>query len=144
MKLSELRGLDPRNIGQWPFPLRALIILAVCAAVIAAGYWFDTRLQIEDLEKHSNKERELKEIFETKQRKFANLEPLKLQLAEMEQSFGDMLRLLPDETEIEGLLVDISQSGLASGLEFELFKPEKEIPAVHQCGRIVAKNRDPA
>jgi type IV pilus assembly protein PilO len=66
--------------------------------------------------------------FDTKQRKAANLEPLKEQLALMKESFGALLRLLPNKTEIEALLVDISQSGLASGLEFELFKPQPEQP----------------
>ena len=68
-------------------------------------------------------------MFEAKQRKAANLVPLQRQLAEIERQFGGMLRLLPNKTEIEGLLVDISKSGLASGLEFELFRPGPEQPA---------------
>ena len=74
-------------------------------------------------------EKEKKEVFEGKQRKAANLEPLREQLEEMKQSFGAMLRQLPNQAEIDALLVDISQTGLASGLEFELFKPGAETQA---------------
>ena len=120
--------LDPNNIGNWPGALKGLIILILCAIVLGAGYWFDTKGQLEKLAKAQDKEVELKETFELKQRKAANLEPLREQLKEMKESFGNLLRLLPNKTEIEGLLVDISQSGLAAGLEFELFKPSKEQP----------------
>jgi len=128
MKLSDLQNLDPSNIGGWPAPIRAIVILVLCAAVLGAGYYFDTKDQVDSLDRVERQETDLKATFEAKQRKAANLEPLKLQLKEMKQSFGAMLRLLPNRTEIEGLLVDISQSGLAAGLEFELFKPAKEQP----------------
>jgi len=100
----------------------------LCIAVLAAGYYLDTQDQILNLDKVTAKEQDLKGVFENKQRKAANLKPLKRQLQEMKQSFGAMLRLLPNKTEVEGLLVDISQAGLAAGLEFELFKPNAEIP----------------
>lgn len=128
MNLKDLQNLDPKNIGSWPAVLKALVLLGLCAAVLGAGYWFDTRPQIEALEREAKKEEQLKQTFEIKQRKAANLDPLKRQLQEMKQTFGDLLRLLPNRTEIEGLLVDISQSGLAAGLEFELFKPSAEQP----------------
>ena len=129
MTLAELNNLDPNNIGNWPGPIKGIIILILCVAVLGAGFYFDTQDMILNLDKVEAEEGELKKIFENKQRKAANLEPLKLQLAEMKQSFGAMLRLLPNKTEVEGLLVDISQSGLAAGLEFELFKPNSEVPA---------------
>ena len=128
MKLSDFQNLDPANIGGWPAPIRAFVIVVLCAAVLGAGYWFDTKDQMERLDRAEAEEIQLKDVFETKQRKAANLEPLKNLLKEMKQSFGAMLRLLPNRTEIEGLLVDISQSGLAAGLEFELFKPGAEQP----------------
>lgn len=128
MKLSDLQNLDPNNIGGWPTPVKVLLVLVVCVAVLGAGYYFDTQEQVLKLENAEKEELNLKTTFETKQRKAANLEPLKQQLALMKESFGNLLRLLPDRTEIEGLLVDISQSGLASGLEFELFKPGPEEP----------------
>ncbi len=128
MNLKDFQNLDPRNIGSWPAALKSLVLLSLCVALLGAGYWFDTRSQIEQLEREAKKEEQLKQTFEIKQRKAANLEPLKRQLQEMKQTFGDLLRLLPNKTEIEGLLVDISQSGLAAGLEFELFKPGPEQP----------------
>ena len=118
--------LDPNNIGNWPGPLKGVVILILCAALLGAGYWFDTKDQLVTLETSQKKEVELKRVFEIKQRKAANLEPLREQLKEMKESFGNLLRLLPNKTEIEGLLVDISQSGLSAGLEFELFKPSAE------------------
>jgi type IV pilus assembly protein PilO len=118
--------LDPNNIGNWPGALKGLVILVLCAVLLGVGYWFDTKEQLVRLADAQDKEVELKETFELKQRKAANLEPLREQLKEMKESFGNLLRLLPNKTEIEGLLVDISQSGLAAGLEFELFKPSKE------------------
>lgn len=118
--------LDPNNIGNWPGPLKGVVILVLCAALLGAGYWFDTKDQLVKLETSQKKESELKQVFEIKQRKAANLGPLREQLKEMKESFGNLLRLLPNKTEIEGLLVDISQSGLSAGLEFELFKPSAE------------------
>ena len=116
MKMSEIQNLDPNNIGSWPGPAKGVAIAVLCAAVLGAGYYFDTQAQLDEFDSHVRKERELKDVFEAKQRKAANLEPLKRQLREMEQSFGALLRLLPNRTEIEGLLVDISKSGLAAGL----------------------------
>jgi len=118
--------LDPNNIGNWPGPLKGIVILILCAAVLGAGYWFDTKDQLVTLETAQKKEVELKRVFEFKQKKAANLDALRDQLKEMKESFGNLLRLLPNKTEIEGLLVDISQSGLSAGLEFELFKPGAE------------------
>ena len=129
MNLNDLNNLDINNIGNWPVAAKSAVIMLLCAAVLGAGFWFDTRNQLENLEKVEKTEIDLKHSFEVKQRKAAILEPLKVQLADMKQSFGELLRQLPNKTEIEGLLVDISQSGLASGLEFELFKPEAEVPA---------------
>ena len=118
--------LDPNKIGSWPGPLKGAVILVLCAALLGAGYWFDTKDQLVKLETSQKKEVELKGVFEIKQRKAANLQSLREQLKEMKESFGNLLRLLPNKTEIEGLLVDISQSGLSAGLEFELFKPSAE------------------
>lgn len=129
MNLSEIQNLDFNNIGSWPTPAKAVAIIILCGLVLGAGYYFDTQEQLDRHARFVQKEAELKSIFEAKQRKAANLEPLKRQLKEMEQTFGGLLKLLPDRTQIDGLLVDISKSGLAAGLEFELFKPGSEIPA---------------
>ena len=129
MTLDELSNLDPNNIGSWPLLIRIVAILVVCVAILGAGLYYDVKPQRETLATEEKKEVELKSTFEIKQRKAANLEALKLQMQEMQQTFGDLLRQLPNKTEVAGLIVDISQTGLAAGLEFELFKPAKEIPS---------------
>ncbi len=128
MTLDELNSLDPQNIGAWPLPIRIVVIAVVCAAIAYATFHYDVDPQLAALEKVEKEEVTLRETFEVKQKKAANLEALKEQLAEMKQSFGDMIRQLPDKTEVAGLIVDISQTGLAAGLTFELFQPGKEKP----------------
>lgn len=129
MTLDELNSLDPNNIGSWPLPVRMVVVVVVCLAVAYGAWHYDVQPQLDSLATVEKEEVTLRETFEGKQRKAANLNALKEQLAEMKQSFGDMIRQLPDQTEVAGLIVDISQTGLATGLEFELFKPGKEKPA---------------
>ena len=129
MTFDELNSLDPQNIGAWPLPVRIVLITLVCAAIAYVLWLKDIEPQLLDLAKAEEEEITLRQTLDTKQRKAANLEALKEQLAEMKQSFGDMIRQLPDKTEVAGLIVDISQTGLAAGLTFELFKPGKEKPA---------------
>lgn len=128
MNLSELNDLDLSNVANWPLPARTLIIGIVFAAVLGLGYWFDIKDQGIRLDKAESKETELRQTFEMKAKKAANLAAYEEQLEEMKESFGAMLRQLPNKTEVAELLVDISQTGLASGLEFELFKPQAESP----------------
>jgi type IV pilus assembly protein PilO len=127
MNLSSL-NLDPENVGSWPLPIKAAAVLIICALAAGAVYYFDTQNQLAELGTIQAKEQELKTAFETKQKKAVNLEEYRLQLDEIEKSFGDLLRQLPDKTQVPDLLVDVSQTGLASGLEFELFKPGNEAP----------------
>ncbi len=126
---EQLKTLDFNDVGSWPLIAKVIAILLVSVAVLFAGYWFDTQQQLEVLKQAEQKETELKETFKAKQIKAINLEDYKQQMADMERSFGAMLRQLPSKTEVAELLVDISQSGLANGLEFELFKPLAEVPA---------------
>ncbi len=126
MKNIDLNDLDLGSIGSWPMPVKAALIAVVCIIVLALGYFLDTQKQLESLERNRNEETKLKKDFETKQAKAANLDAYKTQMEEMKRSFGAMLRQLPSKTEVEDLLVDISQTGLASGIEFQLFKPEAE------------------
>ena len=128
MNLSELNNLDIKNIPNWPPAARAFVVFAVFVGVLGLGYWLDIKDQRAGLEKAEAKEKELRQVFEVKAKKAANLAAYEQQLAEMKESFGAMLRQLPNKTEVAELLVDISQTGLASGLEFELFKPQTEIP----------------
>ncbi len=128
MNLQDLNELDFNNIGVWPGPVKFVLMLIVCALVGVGGYYLDTEKQLKQLERVEMKEVELRRTFQDKQAKAANLDAYKKQLEEMKQSFGAMLRQLPNKTEVAELLVDVSQTGLASGLEFELFKPQGEVP----------------
>jgi len=123
----DFNDLDINNIGSWPTPVKTILIIIICTAVLAIGYFLDVKKQQTTLERAERQEITLKQDFETKQAKATNLEAYQQQMKEMEESFGAMLRQLPSKTEVEHLLVDISQTGLASGIEFKLFKPEKEV-----------------
>lgn len=127
MDLNELNELDLNSFGEWPFPVKVVAILLACIALAGAAYYFDTKDQLARLAQNQSTERNLRTELETKQRKAANLDAYRTQLAEMKESFGAMLRQLPNKTEVASLLVDVSQTGLANGLEFELFQPQDEI-----------------
>jgi type IV pilus assembly protein PilO len=125
---DDLKRLDINNVGNWPVAFKALAVGVICAAVLGAGVYFDTMSQLGALHKEQDKEASLKKTFEEKQSKAVSLNAYKKQMEEMQKVFGEMLRQLPSKTEVAALLVDISQVGVAAGLEFELFKPEPEIP----------------
>jgi type IV pilus assembly protein PilO len=124
----ELDQLDLADVARWPAAARAVVILFLMGGVIFLGYWFHTKDQLVELEQVEQQEVDLRVIFEKKAQQAANLEAYEKQLEEMRESFGAMLRQLPNKTEVADLLVDVSQTGLASGLEFELFKPQAENP----------------
>jgi type IV pilus assembly protein PilO len=124
----DLNELDLTNIARWPAAARAVVIIFIMGGVIFLGYWFHTKDQLVQLEEAEQHEMDLKVIFEKKAQQAANLEAYEQQLEDMRESFGAMLRQLPNKTEVADLLVDVSQTGLASGLEFELFKPQAELP----------------
>jgi type IV pilus assembly protein PilO len=118
--------LEPDNIGTAPMGIKLGVFITLFVMIIAAGIYFDTQDQLKVLEKHEKKELELKAEFKVKADQAAKLELYKEQLAEMEASFGALLRQLPETTEVESLLVDVSQTGLAAGLEVKRFKPSAE------------------
>jgi len=124
----DLNELDLSNIARWPTAARAVLVIFLMGGVIFLGYWFHVKDQLVDLTTQEEKEDGLKVIFETKARQAVNLEAYEKQLDEMRESFGAMLRQLPNQTEVADLLVDVSQTGLASGLEFVLFQPRAEVP----------------
>jgi type IV pilus assembly protein PilO len=127
--IDELKSLDVNDIGRWPTAFRAAVIAVVFVAVIGIGIYFtiieDKRPQ---LQRAQDDEQQLRLTFENKQRKAANYDDYKAQLTQIEQSFGTMLRQLPGDTEIPSLIVDISQTGLAAGLQEKLFVPQAENP----------------
>ena len=118
--------LEPDNIGTAPTSIKLAVFAFLFIGIIAAGIYFDTRKQVQVLETHEKKEVKLKQEFKVKANQSAKLELYKEQLAEMEASFGALLRQLPSTTEVESLLVDVSQTGLAAGLEVKKFKPSSE------------------
>jgi len=126
MKDFDLNNLDLSNIGAWPMAAKAAVIFVVCIIVLVLGYFLDVKKQQQVLEQTRRQEVTLKADFEKKQATAANLDAYKKQMKEMKESFGTMLRQLPSKTEVEDLLVDISQTGLASGIKFDLFKPAQE------------------
>jgi type IV pilus assembly protein PilO len=127
--VEELQSLDANDVGRWPLPFRVGVIVIVFVLVVALGiYFFIVKDKAPLLERAQNEEQELRLTFENKQRKAANYDAYKAQLEQIEQSFGTMLRQLPGETEIPSLIVDISQTGLAAGLQEKLFIPQAEIP----------------
>ncbi len=124
---DQLRNLDPNDPGRWPFAIRIATVALLFIVVTAGGYYFLVwKKQRPVLLEERAKESELMESLSTKARRAANLEAYRQQLAEMEKSFGAMLRQLPNKTEVPNLLVDISQTGLAAGLEEKLFQPQGE------------------
>jgi type IV pilus assembly protein PilO len=125
---EDLKNLDLNDIGRWPLPIQAFFMaLFFVIATAGAFYAFVWKSQMPRLEKAEAEERELRSTFEAKQKKAANFSAYKAQLAEIERSFGTMLRQLPGKTEIPNLLVDISQTGLGAGLQEELFQPGEEV-----------------
>ena len=125
--LDQLRALDPRDPGRWPLAVRGFfvaLVFVVCAGF--AGYMLVWNQDRPVLQKAEADERDLRGQFENKQQRAANLDAYRAQLGEMERSFGAMLRQLPGKTEVPSLLVDISQTGLAAGLQEKLFQPGSE------------------
>ncbi len=127
--LEELRSLDVNDVGRWPLAFRAAVIVMVFLLVVGLGfYWKIVKDMAPVLERAQADELQYRDTFESKQKKAANYDAYKAQLAQIEQSFGTMLRQLPGETEIPSLIVDISQTGLGAGLQERLFEPQPEVP----------------
>jgi type IV pilus assembly protein PilO len=122
MNLSEINW-DINTAGSWPTPVKAVVIAIICAVLAAAWVYLDTFGQLEELAAAEKKELDLKTDFEGKQRKSVNLQDYRDQLAQIETSLAIMIKQMPTQEEVASLLVDISQTGLASGLEFRLFQP---------------------
>ncbi len=126
--IEELRSLDTSDPGRWPVLFRIISVAVVFVAVSVLGvYMFVIKSEIPLLERSELEEQELRATFEERQTKAANFDAYRSQLAEIERSFGAMLRQLPGRTEVPNLLVDISQTGLGAGLEEQLFQPMGEI-----------------
>jgi type IV pilus assembly protein PilO len=126
MNLSEVNW-DFNAAGTWPLPIKIITIVLVCLIVVGLDIYYITSDQLTELESLENKEQELKKTFENKQKKAANLPDYREQLKQIELRLGEMINQMPTKAEVANLLIDISQTGLASGLEFRLFKPAAPI-----------------
>jgi type IV pilus assembly protein PilO len=123
MKLEDLRRLDPKNPGGWPVPVRLSAMAGLLLLIVALGAALDWKDQWETLDRAREEEQKLKDAFLAKKKEAVNLDIHKQQLKEIEQSFGALLKQLPNKAEMDALLTDINQAGLNRGLQFELFKP---------------------
>lgn len=123
---EEFRTLDPRDPGAWPLVPRIVILAGIFLGLLLVAGWFGWQGQLEEFETKQREEEKLKEEWLNKKKQAVNLEEYRNQLAEMERSFGALLKQLPNAAEMESLLVDINQAGLGRGLQFELFKPGSE------------------
>lgn len=127
-KKFNINELDFNNIGNWPQNAKVVFCVVLALFIVIMGYLLVFRGQQEELAGLERKEVELRADFEKEQGRAVNLEPLKQQLAQMEQVLQQMLRQLPSRTEMPDLIVDISQTALSSGLNNELFQPGVEVP----------------
>lgn len=127
MKLvEELKNINPQNPGSWPWLVKISAFVIIFIAVVAAGAVFDWKGQWDEYSNAKAEEGKLKEAFLVKKRQAINLDLIKKQLLETQQSFGALLKQLPNKSEMDALLTDINQAGLGRGLQFDLFRPGPE------------------
>lgn len=125
-RINSLDIQDLKKVGTAPKPVQFLVMALVAALIVGGMGWFLVKPAVAELEEAEAREQELRSQFRAMQSKAANLEAYKEQLAQMEEDFGAMLRQLPDETDMESLLVDLSQTSVAAGLEVQHFQPGQE------------------
>jgi type IV pilus assembly protein PilO len=126
MNLDDINKLDLKTLSDWPLPTKLTALGLLSVAIVAAGWWFDWRSGMADLDAARQKETELRAVFTTKKNQAINLEAYRKQLVDIEQAFGALLKQLPNKQEMDALITDVNQAGLGRGLQFELFKPEAE------------------
>lgn len=126
MKLDDFKNLNPKNPGSWPWLVKLVVIMALFAGVVAAGALLDWQDQWNSLGQAREEEEKLKEAFLAKKQQAINLDLIRKQLTETQESFGALLKQLPSKSEMDALLTDINQAGLGRGLQFELFRPGGE------------------
>ena len=126
MTLDDIRRLNIRDAGNWPLLPKLLILGVLFLLIVAAGGFFDWKDQLEALDKAQDEEAKLRVSYAEKKAKAVNLELYVQQLREIEQSFGALLKQLPNKSEMDALLTDINQAGLGRGLQFELFRPASQ------------------
>jgi type IV pilus assembly protein PilO len=123
MVLEQFRNLNPRDPGSWPALPKLALLGLLFILVLVVAYFVDWQGQLEELEAGRSQEAKLKQEYVDKKRQAVNLDVLRVQLREIETSFGALLKQLPNKSQMEALLVEINQAGLGRGLQFELFRP---------------------
>lgn len=126
IKLDDFKNLNPKNPGSWPWLVKLVVFIALFAGVVAAGALLDWQDQWNSLGQAREEEEKLKEAFLAKKQQAINLDLIRKQLTETQESFGALLKQLPSKSEMDALLTDINQAGLGRGLQFELFRPGGE------------------
>ncbi len=126
MNLEELNRLDFKTVADWPLGAKLGLLGVLLAVVVAAGWWFLWSPALESLDESKAREAELKSTYVTKKGQAINLDAYKKQLADIQQSFGALLKQLPNRQEMDALITDVNQAGLGRGLQFELFRPGAE------------------
>ena len=129
MKLDDFNNIDFNNAGSLSAAVKAVLLAFIFLITLALGYQFLWTDAFTSLDTAKAKEEELRKTFLDKQAQAVNLAGYKQQMVEIEKTFGALLKQLPDKSQMDGLLTDINQAGLARGLEFELFKPGQETQA---------------
>jgi type IV pilus assembly protein PilO len=127
MNLNDFKNLNPKAPGAWPLPAKVLTFAMMFAGVLVLGTVLDLEGQWEDLQKVKAEEVTLKETFLSKKQQAINLDLIKKQLMDTQESFGALLKQLPNKSEMDALLTDINQAGLGRGLQFDLFRPGGEV-----------------
>jgi type IV pilus assembly protein PilO len=122
----DINDLDMNNAGIWPAPVKAIVLLLVFGLIMGGGYWFFIKDQFTQLDRVKSTELELRQNYESKAYQVANLSVFKAQMVEMEETFGALVRQLPSETEVPGLLEDITNTALGSGLALQEVKLQPE------------------
>ena len=125
--LDDFRNLNPKDVGAWPIAPRVATLLGLFAAILFAGWWFVWNDELDILAARQQDEVKLKDEYLAKKAQAVNLDLYTQQLSEIDRSFGALLKQLPNKSEVESLLVEINQSGMGRGLQFELFKPGAEV-----------------
>lgn len=124
--LDDFRYLNPNDPGAWPLIPKIAVLLGLFVAILVAGWWFVWSDQLTELETKQREEETLRQQYLDKKRQAVNLDLYTQQLAEIDRSFGALLKQLPNKSEIEALLIEVNQAGLGRGLQFELFRPGQE------------------
>ena len=125
-EFKDLKNINPNNPGSWPWLAKLIACIAIFIVVLVGGFFLDWQDQWETLTRAKQEENTLKDAFLAKKKQAINLDIIKKQLIETQQSFGALLKQLPSKSEMDALLTDINQAGLGRGLHFELFRPGSE------------------